>query len=81
MNKSALSVTKVSIELGVCRRTTLRLIESGELRAHRIGGQWRVFLSDLQDYLGATSNRPQTLAGSFMRSAETSITAGTGAAA
>jgi excisionase family DNA binding protein len=58
VGESALSVTQVAENLGVSRRTALRLIESGELRGHRVRGQWRVFPSDLEGYLSAISNRP-----------------------
>ena len=44
--------------LGVAVRTTRRLINADEIRAHRIGWQWRVFEADMQDYLDREANRP-----------------------
>jgi len=57
MNEQALSVSQLAKRLYVCERTARRIIESGELRAHRIGRQWRVFELDLRDYLAKQANR------------------------
>lgn len=57
MIEQALSVSQLAERLEVCDRTSRRIIESGELRAHRTGRQWRVFEQDLTDYLMRQSNR------------------------
>ena len=59
MFRSALSITKISRILDVSENTTRRLITSGQIRASRVGQQWRVFQSDLDIYLTERSNRPQ----------------------
>jgi putative molybdopterin biosynthesis protein len=52
-----LSVGETAHMLRVSKATAYRLIERGELRAHRVGGQLRVDLDTLRDYLakGQTS--------------------------
>jgi len=52
----ALSVLHVARRLLVSEGTVLRRIKGDELKAHRVGRQWRVFLSDLDDYLARNSN-------------------------
>ena len=56
MQGKVLSVSQIAERLDVCDRTARRIIESGALRAHRIGRQWRVFESDLQTYLARQAN-------------------------
>jgi excisionase family DNA binding protein len=56
-NERALSVSQLAKRLYVCERTARRIIEAGELKAHRIGRQWRVFEPDLRDYLARQANR------------------------
>lgn len=48
----AFSPEEVSAMLGVGRSTVLSLLEEGELGSKKIGGSYRIFLSDLEDYLG-----------------------------
>ena len=57
MNEKLMRVSHVSKALGVCDRTTRRLIESGSLKAIRIAKRWMVSPSDLQDFLVQQSNR------------------------
>lgn len=57
MNDSVISVAVVAKRLGVCERTARRIIKSGDLKAHRIRRQWRVFERDYQDYLAGQANR------------------------
>lgn len=59
MQVNASSVSRLSKRLDVSERTARRLIESGELRAYRVGRQWRVFEPDLQDYLAHNQNVPK----------------------
>ena len=51
MNDSAISVAVIAKRLDVCERTARRIIEAGDLKAHRIRRQWRVFEADFQEYL------------------------------
>jgi excisionase family DNA binding protein len=57
VNDQANSVSTLSERLDVSQRTARRLIQEGQLKAHRIGRQWRVFEPDFQDYLKTHSNR------------------------
>lgn len=63
MGDRALSVSRLARRLDVSARTARRIIEAGELKAHRIGRQWRVFKPDLADYLGRQANRQVTAPG------------------
>lgn len=45
------SVADVAHAFGISTKTVRRKIESGELRAHRIGGQLRISADDLQAYI------------------------------
>ena len=54
--EQALSVCRVAKQLSVSDRTARRLIEAGDLKAYRIGRQWRVFEPDLQEYLARQAN-------------------------
>ena len=53
-----LAVSQVAKRLGMCRETVVRLIGSGDLRASRIGRQWRVSERDLQDFIDRAANKP-----------------------
>lgn len=55
--ETKLSLCRVAKRLNVSERTARRLIEAGDLKAYRIGRQWRVFESDLQEYLAKQANR------------------------
>ena len=57
MDDQALSISRLAERLDVSGRTARRIIESRQLKAHRIGRQWRVFEADLQDYLARQANR------------------------
>ena len=61
MNDDALSVSRIARHLDVSERTARRIIETGDLKAHRIGRQWRVFLSDLHEYLARQSNQKEAV--------------------
>ena len=53
----AISISKVGKRLGVSVRTARKIVASGDLRAHRIRRQWRVFEEDLREYLAKQANR------------------------
>jgi excisionase family DNA binding protein len=57
MSDQALSVGRIAELLNVSARTARRIIEARELKAHRIGRQWRVFETDFNDYLTRQANR------------------------
>lgn len=57
MDERALSVLRIATLLDISGRTARRIIEAGDLKAHRIGRQWRVFEPDLQEYLARQVNR------------------------
>jgi len=57
MSEKPLRVSEVSRILGVCDRTTRRLIAARLLKAHWIGSRWRVFQPDIEEYLARHSNR------------------------
>ena len=46
-----LTIKEVAEYLRVDPKTVRRLIEDGELAAHKIGRQWRISESDLKKYL------------------------------
>jgi excisionase family DNA binding protein len=62
--KEALSVIQIARHLFVSESAARRLIESGELKAHRVGRQWRVFEQDLHDYLARNVNSQRKRGGS-----------------
>lgn len=55
--EQALSISRVAKRLDVCDRTARRIVASGDLKAHRIRGRWRIFEADLKEYLAKTVNR------------------------
>lgn len=57
IGNEALSVRRVAKRLNVSERTARRLIDAGDLKAYRIGRQWRVFEPDLQEYFARQANR------------------------
>ena len=57
IHQSAISIQRLAQRLDVSVRTARRIIRAGELRAHRIGRQWRVFETDIEDYLKKTTHR------------------------
>ena len=50
--KRAFSVDEVAEMLDIGRTAVYRILNSGELDSKKIGGSRRIFLSDLEDYLG-----------------------------
>ncbi|SHF93917.1 transcriptional regulator, AlpA family [Loktanella atrilutea] len=56
-NATYLSVAQVGALMGVCAKTVLRRIASGELPATKFGRDWRIARSDLRAYLAARGNQ------------------------
>jgi excisionase family DNA binding protein len=59
LNEKALSIPNSARDLDVSDRTVRRLIANGDLKAYRIGRQWRVFREDLKDFLARHSSSKQ----------------------
>ena len=55
-NERAISPRQIAQTLDVSKRTVCHIIQTGKLRAHRVGRQWRVFEGDLEDYLAKRVN-------------------------
>jgi excisionase family DNA binding protein len=60
LNQPAISIQGLAKRLDVSVRTARRLIRGGDLKAHRIGRQWRVFEPDLRTYLAGRANHRTT---------------------
>ena len=57
-----LPLKKVAEYLDVSLSTVRRLINEGGIRSHRVGGQLRVSLADLQSYVAASIQGPSASA-------------------
>ena len=55
-----LDVGEVAEFLRIGRGTALALLQKGEIRARKCGGQWRVTLDALREYLAACDNAPKS---------------------
>lgn len=51
MAEQVLTVDEVAAELRVSPQTVRKLIDNGELKAFRVGGQWRIKRKDLDRYI------------------------------
>ncbi len=54
--KNLLSIAETAKFLGVSEKTVRRKITSGDLRASRVGAQWRIRPEDIEAYLASTGN-------------------------
>jgi excisionase family DNA binding protein len=52
----AATIQHLANRLNVSVKTARRLIANGDIRAHRIGRQWRIFERDLDAYLATNAN-------------------------
>lgn len=52
-----LSPSKIADKLGVTRQTVHNWIKSGKLPALKIGGVWRVYPEDLEDFIKSSSTK------------------------
>jgi excisionase family DNA binding protein len=55
-----LSVEEVQELLQMSRNTVIRMIERGDLAAHKLGHQWRIHPADLQAFLAAARHPSRT---------------------
>ena len=49
-----LDIKQTATYLGVCTKTIRKLIKAKELRAHKVGEQWRIMPADVRGYLAST---------------------------
>jgi len=56
--QASLSVAEASRILSTTELTVRRWINSKQLRAIKVGRQWRVLPDDLEAFMGAGANRP-----------------------
>ncbi|UUX50585.1 helix-turn-helix domain-containing protein [Nisaea acidiphila] len=60
LSKPLLTIHEVSDLLKMKESTVRNWIRDGELRAIKMGRDWRVAVKDLEAYLNAHANRPET---------------------
>jgi excisionase family DNA binding protein len=58
-----LSIDEVADQLAVSRDTIRRLVERGELKAVKVGAQWRISTADLAAYLERNTPEPVVSSG------------------
>ena len=61
MQTKSLPVAEMSRILNTTQFAVRRLIRSQQLRAVKVGGQWRVLTADVQEFLDTMANRPSRL--------------------
>lgn len=61
MSSTILTTREVADLLKISERTVRDLCVRGEIRASRVGQQWRVRSDDVDAYLRANSNQPQNV--------------------
>ena len=49
-----LNIKQTAAYFDVCTKTIRKLIKAKELRAHRVGKQWRIALADVRGYRAST---------------------------
>jgi excisionase family DNA binding protein len=54
--REALTVAEVAGELRLSEKTIRRAISSGDLVAHKLCAHWRIFRSDVEEWIAARSN-------------------------
>jgi len=54
-----LDVGEVAEFLRIGKGTALKLLQDGEIKARKVGGQWRVTLDSLKEYLAQCDNAPK----------------------
>jgi excisionase family DNA binding protein len=53
MEKYLYSIDKVAELLGMHKKTIMRYIKEGKLKANKVGGRWRIHGNDLTSFVGA----------------------------
>jgi len=59
MSDNYFPIAETSRMLKTSDFTIRRLIKSKQLRGVKVGGQWRIFEADLEEYLAEKENRPK----------------------
>lgn len=57
LRKPLLTLQETADLLKLSEATTRRLIKAGDVRAIRIGREWRIAVRDLEEFLDAHANR------------------------
>lgn len=57
LRKPLLTLQETADLLKLSEATTRRLIKAGDVRAIRIGREWRIAVRDLEEFLNAHANR------------------------
>ena len=55
MNTNYYTVDEIALKLEVHSKTIRRYIYSGKISAKKIGGQWRIYQENLDEYISSTS--------------------------
>lgn len=58
-DESKMNLRQAAASLGVCYQTAHRLVNTGELRALKIGSRWITYQSWINDYLLSRQNQDQ----------------------
>ena len=59
MEANFMSVQQVADFLKVSEGTIIRLLKSGEMEGHKVGGQWRLTRNQVDEYLEKQKNTAQ----------------------
>ena len=51
-----LTTSEVALRVRVIEETVLRLLRAGDLRGFKVGASWRIYESDLEDYIRTHAN-------------------------
>lgn len=53
------TLTEIETVLGVTHRTLLTYVQTGKLKAHKIGGRWKVTKAALKEFIDANNGAPK----------------------
>ena len=62
MERYLYSIEKVSELLDVHKKTVLRYIRDGKLKANKVGGRWRIHGNDLSSFVGTRADSEENIA-------------------
>lgn len=57
---SVMTPREIALKLRISEPTVTRMLVKGEIPGHKIGKQWRVYVSDFESYLAGTRNDLQS---------------------
>ena len=52
------TLTEIETVLGVTHRTLLTYVTTGALKAHKVGGRWKVTKANLKEFIDENSGTP-----------------------